>query len=195
MGDHHVGTCPGNSSILMASKHVFHIKMYRNPYKHSKSVVRLFALLIQFESVIHWLHFAWGVAAEAKCILVMAVCMRVSIWCMYVCLSFAAFPHYCTVYLEEWQGMPPSCGLLGGLAIGARVSLLWQHSDEREISASACSRSIPGIMELSQRAPPIFRWAAITFGVGHHVSLCSIFCHVCTLRLSNHHVWNPSYHL
>ena len=86
MGDHHVGTCPGNSSILMASKHVFHIKMYRNPYKHSKSVVRLFALLIQFESVIHWLHFAWGVAAEAKCILVMAVCMRVSIWCMYVCL-------------------------------------------------------------------------------------------------------------
>ena len=35
---------------------------------------------------------------------------------------------------------PPSCALLGGFAIGARVSLLWQHSGEREISASACTR-------------------------------------------------------
>ena len=25
-------------------------------------------------------------------------------------------------------GVPPSCALLGGFAIGARVSLLWQHS-------------------------------------------------------------------
>jgi len=29
--------------------------------------------------------------------------------------------------LAEWYGMPPSCALLGGFAIGARVSLLWQH--------------------------------------------------------------------
>jgi len=27
-----------------------------------------------------------------------------------------------------------------------------------------------GIMELSQRAPPIFRWAAITLGIGPHSS-------------------------
>jgi len=33
------------------------------------------------------------------------------------------------------------CPLLGGFAIGARVSLLRQHSTEREISASACTRS------------------------------------------------------
>jgi len=26
--------------------------------------------------------------------------------------------------LDEWQGLPPSCALLGGFAIGARVSLL-----------------------------------------------------------------------
>ena len=25
-------------------------------------------------------------------------------------------------------GMPPSCALLGGFAIGARVALLWQHN-------------------------------------------------------------------
>jgi len=29
--------------------------------------------------------------------------------------------------LGEWYGMPPSCALLGGFAIGARVALLWQH--------------------------------------------------------------------
>jgi len=32
---------------------------------------------------------------------------------------------------------------LSGFAIGARVSLLWQHSAEREMSASACTRSMP----------------------------------------------------
>ena len=30
--------------------------------------------------------------------------------------------------LAEWQGMPPSCALLGGFAIRARVALLWQHN-------------------------------------------------------------------
>ena len=35
--------------------------------------------------------------------------------------------------------MPSSCALLGGFAIGARVSLLRQHSAEREMSASASS--------------------------------------------------------
>ena len=30
--------------------------------------------------------------------------------------------------LGEWYGMPPSCALLGGFAIGARVALLWQHN-------------------------------------------------------------------
>jgi len=29
--------------------------------------------------------------------------------------------------LAEWYGMPPSCALLGGFAIGARDALLWQH--------------------------------------------------------------------
>jgi len=39
--------------------------------------------------------------------------------------------------------MPPSCALLGGFAIGARVLLLWQHNAnpnykcEREMLASA----------------------------------------------------------
>ena len=35
------------------------------------------------------------------------------------------------------------CALLGGFAIGARVSLLWQHCVERGISARACTRFMP----------------------------------------------------
>jgi len=35
-------------------------------------------------------------------------------------------------------GGAPSCALLGGFAISARVSLLWQQSGERGMSASAC---------------------------------------------------------
>jgi len=42
--------------------------------------------------------------------------------------------------------MPSGCALLGGFAVGARVSLLRQHSAEREISASACTRCMPGII-------------------------------------------------
>jgi len=30
--------------------------------------------------------------------------------------------------LGEWYGMPPSCALLGGLAICVRVALIWQHN-------------------------------------------------------------------
>jgi len=46
--------------------------------------------------------------------------------CMSVCLSLAAFPHYCTDQAVTWGmvGVPSSCALLSGLAIGARVSLL-----------------------------------------------------------------------
>ena len=35
--------------------------------------------------------------------------------------------------------MPPSCALLGGFAIGARVALLWR---EREMLASTCLYSL-----------------------------------------------------
>ena len=62
------------------------------------------------------------------------------VFCLCVCLSLAAFPHYCThpdVSLGM-VGVPCSCALLGGFAIGVRVSLL-QHSAEREMSASACT--------------------------------------------------------
>jgi len=52
--------------------------------------------------------------------------------CLFDCLSAAACPQYCTdpdVTFGNGRGYaPPSCALLGGFAIGARVALLWQHS-------------------------------------------------------------------
>jgi len=43
-------------------------------------------------------------------------------------------------------GVPSSCALLGEFAIGAWVLLLRQHSTERKMSASACTRSMPGFV-------------------------------------------------
>jgi len=58
------------------------------------------------------------------------VCVSV---CLSVCLSLAACPHYSTdpdvTCRNGWQGVHSSCALLGEFAIGARVSLLWQHSE------------------------------------------------------------------
>jgi len=42
--------------------------------------------------------------------------------------------------------VPSSCALLGGFAVGAWVSLLLQHSAEREMSASACICSMLGYL-------------------------------------------------
>jgi len=53
--------------------------------------------------------------------------------CLFVCLSAAAFPHYCKDPDVIW-GMVGGCPLvvhywpMAGYAIGARVSFLWQHS-------------------------------------------------------------------
>jgi len=64
--------------------------------------------------------FAW-VIDDAKCIMVRAVC-----------LSVCSSPHSTLLHgpgynLGNGRGSP-SCALLGGFAIGARVSFLWQHS-------------------------------------------------------------------
>ena len=46
--------------------------------------------------------------------------------CLCVCLSAAACLHYCTDPDVTWGvvGDAPSCAMLGGFAIGARVALL-----------------------------------------------------------------------
>ena len=76
-----------------------------------------------------------------------------------VCLSFAVFPHYHTDpdVTCGMVGVPSSCALLGGFVIGARVSLLSQHSGEREMSASACTHSMPGVSVLVRIRSAAFR--------------------------------------
>ena len=80
-----------------------------------------------------FLHFA-SVVDDAKCILVTAICVS-------VCSS----PHSDTTsQTRNGKGAPSSCALLGRFGIGARISLLWQQIAECEMSASACTRSMPG---------------------------------------------------
>jgi len=50
-----------------------------------------------------------------------------------VCVCVCPRPYAHTIVqirmkLGEVMGMSPSCALLGGFAIGARVALLWQHN-------------------------------------------------------------------
>jgi len=52
-------------------------------------------------------------------------------------------PHEPGCNLGEWQGVPCSYALLGGFAIGARVSLLRPLCTERKMSASACTLLYP----------------------------------------------------
>ena len=97
------------------------------------------------------LHFAW-VVDDAKCIVLWS---RAS-----VCLSAVVRPHYCADPDVTWGmvGVPSSCALFDRFAIGARVSLQWQHSAEREMSASACTRSMPGslcVVEMGGRTRSI----------------------------------------
>ena len=47
------------------------------------------------------------------------------------------------------------------------------------VSESLRHRTKNGIMELLQRAPPIFGWAAITLGIGPHSSLTLFSLHMC----------------
>jgi len=100
-------------------------------YNHGNSAVILKTecLRIHFQSrQLVLLHFAWGVA-EAKCIVYSGhgrLC---------VCLSrrIPTLLHGSGYNLRNVR-VPSSCALLTGVAIGARVPLLWQHTRTRNVS-------------------------------------------------------------
>ena len=79
------------------------------------------------------------------CIVMTAVFVSVC-----VCLS----PHSYTtartrIQLSGMVGVTPSCVLLGGFAIGARVSLLWQHTRLiRNVSEYNCTRCMDVLISL-----------------------------------------------
>jgi len=55
------------------------------------------------------------------------------------------------------------------------LAALLHDTEAVGVSESLRRRTRNGITELSQRAPPIFGWAAITLGIGPHSSLFSFF--------------------
>ena len=94
--------------------------------------------LVTLLDALSLLHFTWVVddtkCVDAKCVLVTHVCLSVP-------CRIPTLLHRPGCNLAEWYGVPSSCALG---RINARVSLLWQHSAEREMSASVCTRSMPG---------------------------------------------------
>jgi len=48
--------------------------------------------------------------------------------------------------LAGMVGVLPSWALLGGFAISAQVALVRQHNVNAKMSASACTRSMPGLL-------------------------------------------------
>ena len=62
--------------------------------------------------------------SRSKCIVVTLVCVSV---CVSVRGRMPTLLHGPGWNFAKWYWMPPSCALLGGFTIGARVALLWQH--------------------------------------------------------------------
>jgi len=109
------------------------------------------------------LHVARGIA-ETKCIFVTAVCVSV---CLSVPRRIPALLNGRGCNLGNGRRCPVRyCALFGGFSIGARVSLLWQHSAEREMSASACTRFMAGC-ELHSVHPSVHPFINI------YLSVCS----------------------
>jgi len=82
------------------------------------------------------LHFPW-VVDDAKCIVVIRLCVSV---CVSVRGRMPTLLHGSGCNFGEWQGLLPSCAMLGGFAIGARVVLLWQHNANPSYKLASISR-------------------------------------------------------
>jgi len=97
------------------------------------------------------------------------------------CLAifWAGLIHYIYIF---WELLPPNRTLPGAKFTASKscVLLYWQHyctALNHWVSAKLCG--------VHQRAPPIFRMAAITLGIGPHSS-----CWCCCCRLQKkYHVW------
>jgi len=77
-----------------------------------------------------------------------------------------------TLYIHFRRLLPPD-GILSGAKFTLRLSLAFSYigsTPEAGVSQTLRRDTRNGSMELSQRAPPIFGWAAITFGISPHSS-------------------------
>ena len=102
-----------------------------------------------------YLHFA-RVADDTKFIVVTSICVSV---CLSVRGCTTTLLHGPGCNLGAWQRLPPSCALLGGFAIGARVALLWQHNANPSYKLA----SIPRYDDIVRTAG----WAGTACAAGH----------------------------
>jgi len=82
-----------------------------------------------------------------------------------------------TIYIH-FRGLFPRNGILPGAKFTLRPSLAFSYigSVTTRHSSSGRQPNKNGITELSQRAPPIFGWAAITLGISPYSSFILIYC-------------------
>jgi len=92
-----------------------------------------------------WTLYHCATQLTIYCILVTRVCV-----CVSVCLSLAAFPHYCTDSDVTWGNGSGTRHLVvhcwAALICNRSTGFvaICQHSAEREMSAGVCTRSMPG---------------------------------------------------
>jgi len=82
-----------------------------------------------------------------------------------------------TLYIHFWGRLPPPtefCQLQKSLCIQVLRSPILAALRHGTRAAAVRQTLWRGITELSQTAPPVFGWAAITLGIGQHSS-CVIF--------------------
>jgi len=95
--------------------------------------------------------------------------------CQQILTGFASWLHYCS---DVAHRRPTKlCTIFGRLLGYVHNSLCLQVMRSRILAtllhgtpAVGLIQTLQGITELSQRAPPIFGWAAITLGIGPHSS-------------------------
>jgi len=89
-----------------------------------------------------------------------------------------------TLYIHFWGLWPPDgiCHVQNSLCVQVLrsriLALLLLGTPAASVSQTLRRGTRNGIMELLQRAPPTFGWAAITLGIGPHSSLGLFFVHL-----------------
>jgi len=99
-----------------------------------------------------YLHFARGIA-EAKCILVTAICVSVCV-CLSVSHRISTLLHGRGCNLGEWWGCPVVVHYWTDFQ-SVHGFRCYDSSAECQMSASACTRSMPGLLPAVLRAAQI----------------------------------------
>ena len=128
--------CKLATAVMLSFSHLIQCHM---PYNSCLSFAHYWLYALR---ILLLLHFVLGIPE-----------LNVLWWwpsvCLSVCLSLTAFPHYC-MDPDVTLGNGRACPLVvhyrvGGFAISARLSLLWQYTRlMRNVSEDGCTRWMAG---------------------------------------------------